>query len=179
MSRIGRKAITIPSGVTVSAQDSVVVTKGPKGELSLTLLPGITVSIEADQIQVARAADDKQSRSNHGLLRSLLQNNITGVAEGYKKTLKLIGTGYRVTAKGTGLNLSLGFSHPVEVMPPQGIKLTVEGNDTVHVEGIDRQAVGQVAANIRRLKPPEPYKGKGIRYVDEVVRRKQGKAAAK
>lgn len=178
MSRIGRKAINLPDGVTVTSQASEVTVKGPKGELKVASLPGITVSVEEGKVMVSRSADDKQTRAFHGLMRSLLNNNVTGVSTGFKKTLKLVGTGYRVAMKGQGLNLALGFSHPVEVVAPAGIKLSIEGNDTIYIEGIDHQLVGQVAANIRSLKPPEPYKGKGIRYEDEVVRRKQGKAAA-
>lgn len=179
MSRIGRKAISIPSGVTIDVNGLVVSIKGPKGQLSQTVLPGITVVTADSELKVSRASDDKQARANHGLFRSLLNNHIIGVTEGYKKTLKLIGTGYRVTMKGAGLSMSLGFSHPVDVVAPAGVKLSLEGNDTIFIEGIDKQLVGQVAANIRRLKPPEPYKGKGIRFEHEVVRRKQGKAAAK
>lgn len=179
MSRIGKKLISIPSGVTIQVSDQEVVVKGSKGELKVVLFPGISVKQEESSLFVTRQNDTREQKQYHGLVRSLLNNSVKGVAEGYKKTLKLIGTGYRVAMKGSGLALSLGFSHPVEVAAVAGIKLTVEGNDTIHIEGIDRQAVGQVAANIRKLRPPEPYKGKGIRYVDEVVRRKVGKAAAK
>jgi large subunit ribosomal protein L6 len=179
MSRIGRKAITIPSGVTVEVNAQEVVVKGPKGELKVVLLPGITVEVKDNEIGVERTNDEQQTRAFHGLIRSLLNNSVLGVSTGYKKTLKLIGTGYRVTAKGQGVSLALGFSHPVEVPNMPGVKLTVEGNDTIHIEGIDKHMVGQVAANIRKIRPPEPYKGKGVRYSDEVVRRKAGKAASK
>jgi large subunit ribosomal protein L6 len=179
MSRIGKKAIPIPSGVTVQVSGNEVVVKGPKGELKQQLLPGISVAIAENKVQVSRVGEDRQTRAFHGLIRSLLENNIMGVSEGFKKTLKLIGTGYRVALKGQGLSLSLGFSHPVEIVPTPGIKLTIEGNDTIHIEGVDKQVVGQVAANIRKIRPPEPYKGKGVRYVDEVVRRKAGKTATK
>lgn len=179
MSRIGRKTISIPAGVTVQVNASDVAVKGPKGELKVTLLPGITVVVKDNTIAVDRTNDERQTRAFHGLIRSLLNNNVIGVNTGYKKTLKLIGTGYRVTVKGASISLALGFSHPVEVAPTAGIKLTVEGNDTIHIEGIDKHMVGQVAANIRKIRPPEPYKGKGVRYVDEVVRRKVGKAATK
>lgn len=179
MSRIGKKAITLPSGVTVQVNATEVVVKGPKGEMKVTLLPGITVATAENSISVGRSNDERQTRAYHGLIRSLLNNAVTGVHEGYKKTLKLLGTGYRVAAKGQGLTLSLGFSHPVEVAATPGIKLSVEGNDTIHIEGIDKHMVGQVAANIRKVRPPEPYKGKGVRYVDEVVRRKAGKTATK
>ena len=179
MSHIGRKAITLPSGVTVQVAGNDVVAKGPKGELKVSLLPGIAVAVNENVVSVTRANDERQTRAYHGLVRSLLNNCVLGVSEGYKKTLKLIGTGYRVAAKGQGLSLSLGFSHPVEVVPTAGIIFKVEGNDLIHIEGIDKHLVGQVAANIRKIRPPEPYKGKGVRYIDEVVRRKVGKTATK
>ncbi len=178
MSRIGRKAVAVPAGVTVTVADQKVVVKGPKGELSLPLMRGITVAVADDQLNVSRSSDEEQARANHGLIRSLLANTIIGVTQGFRKSLKLVGTGYRVQAKGAGLSLAVGYSHPVEVPAQQGITLKVEGQDTIHIEGIDKQQVGQVAANIRKVRPPEPYKGKGIRYEDEVVRKKQGKAAA-
>ncbi len=179
MSRIGRKIITLPAGVTAQVTPTEVVVKGTKGELKVTLMPGISVAVADSTVTVSRSNDEQQTRAYHGLIRSLLNNNVVGVTEGYKKTLKLIGTGYRVTAKGQGISLALGFSHPVEIVATPGIKLSVEGNDTIHIEGIDKHLVGQVAANIRKIRPPEPYKGKGVRYVDEVVRRKAGKAASK
>lgn len=179
MSKIGKKIITIPSQVTVTVADKELITRGPKGELKLTLLPNIEVKIEGDKLSLSRKNEEKQTKSNHGLLRSLIANNIEGVASAYKKTLKLIGTGYRVTAKGAGLSMTLGYSHVTEVAAIAGISFKVEGNDVIHVEGIDKQLVGQVAADIRSLRPPEPYLGKGIRYIDEVVKKKAGKAAAK
>ena len=179
MSRIGKKIITIPAGVTITVVGNDVVTKGPKGELKVSLLPGIKVEVADGVVTVTRTDEERQTRAYHGLIRSLINNNVAGVAQGYKKTLKLLGTGYRVAMKGAGLSLSLGFSHPVEVAATTGIKLSIEGNDTIYVEGSDKHLVGQVAANIRELRPPEPYKGKGIRYEDEVVRRKAGKAATK
>lgn len=179
MSRIGRKAISLPTGVTVTVNADTVVVKGPKGELQAPLLDGITVEVVENQVQVGRKSDDRQVKAYHGLVRSLINNHILGVTTGYKKTLKLIGTGYRVAMKGQGITLSLGFSHPVDVAAPQGVSIKAEGNDTILIEGNDKQKVGQVAADIRKLRPPEPYKGKGIRYEDEIVRRKQGKAAAK
>lgn len=179
MSRIGRKAITLPSGVTVEVKANEVIVKGPKGQLTSPLFENITVTVADGEVIVGRTAEDGQVKAYHGLVRSLVNNNITGVQGDYKKTLKLVGTGYRATQKGKDINLSLGFSHPVIFEAPAGITLKVEGTDTIYVTGIDKQAVGQVAANIRKIKPPEPYKGKGIRYEDEVVRRKQGKAAAK
>lgn len=178
MSKIGRKPLALPSGVTVTVQGEQVIVKGPKGELKAPLLSNLQVVVEGEEVKVTRNSEERQVKAFHGLLRSLLENHIEGVTNGYKKTLKLIGTGYRVSAKGKGLTLALGFSHPVDVAPLEGVNIKAEGNDTIIVEGIDKQLVGQMAADIRRLKPPEPYKGKGIRYEDEVVRRKQGKAAA-
>lgn len=178
MSRVGRTPITIPSGVSISIVDDRIQVKGAKATLEAPLLPGIKVAIEGDQAIVTRENNEKQTRSNHGLVRSLIDNHIIGVTRGYSKTLKLIGTGYRVSAKGQGISLAVGYSHPVEVDPPTGVTIAVEGNDTIKVSGVDKQLVGQVTANIRKIRPPEPYKGKGIRYEDEDVRRKQGKAAA-
>lgn len=178
MSRIGNKSITIPSSVTVTITKDTVLVKGSKGELTVTLLPGIKVEQIENAIVVSRTNDERETRAFHGLIRSLLNNNIIGVSEGYKKTLKMVGTGYRVAAKGKDITLSVGFSHPVEFEAPAEVNIKVEGNDTIHIDGIDKQAVGQVAANIRKIKPPEPYKGKGIRYEDEVVRKKAGKTAA-
>ena len=179
MSKIGKKIISIPSQVTVTVVDHQVTTKGPKGELKLDILPNISIKIEGSEISLSRSNDEKQSKANHGLMRSLLANNIEGVTNAYQKTLKLIGTGYRVNAKGAGLSMTLGFSHMVDVAAIPGVTFKVEGNDTIHIEGIDKQLVGQVAANIRSLRPPEPYLGKGIRYSDEIVKKKPGKAAAK
>lgn len=178
MSRIGRKIISLPTGVTVEIKNDEVVVKGAKGQLTAQILPHIQVSVTDGVLSVTRDSEDKQIKAFHGLIRSLISNHIIGVTEGYKKTLKLVGTGFRATNKGGGISLAVGFSHPVVVDPVPGIKLTLEGTDTIFIEGIDKQAVGQMAANIRAIKPPEPYKGKGIRYEDEVVRRKQGKAAA-
>lgn len=179
MSRIGRAPISIPSGVTVEVSPAAVMVRGPKGQLSIALPSGISVQ-QADQVVTVKRADDlKQSRANHGLVRSLLANAVLGVTTGFKKTLKLVGTGYRATSKGAGISLTLGFSHPVEYQAPAGVTLKVEGNDTITIEGFDKQAVGQTAAVIRAFRKPEPYKGKGIRYENEIVRRKQGKAAAK
>jgi len=178
MSKIGRKAISIPSQVTVSVADHEVLVKGPKGELSTHIFPKIAVAVEENEVKVTRTSEDRQIKALHGLVRSLVNNMIIGVTDGYSIVLKLVGTGYRAQTKGTGLSLSVGFSHPVEVPAVAGVKLTLKGTDTITVEGIDKHLVGQVAANIRKVKPPEPYQGKGIRYKDEVVRRKQGKAAA-
>lgn len=178
MSRIGKKPIAIPAGVTVEVANNTIVVKGPKGQLQTPVLSGLTVKVENNEVIVEQIGNTNEASAFHGLIRSLLANNVKGVSEGFKKTLKLVGTGYRVQAKGAGVSLAVGFSHPVEVNPDQGVALKVEGNDTIHVEGIDKQAVGQMAANIRKIKPPEPYKGKGIRYEDEFVRIKPGKTAA-
>ena len=176
MSRIGRLPITIPAGVTVSVDGQDVAVKGPKGELALSVAKPIEVSVEDGQVLVSRPDDERESRSLHGLTRTLINNNIIGVTEGYSKQLEVVGTGYRVQQKGAGLELALGFSHPVFFDAPEGVTLAVEGNTKISVSGISKQAVGEVAANIRKLKKPEPYKGKGIRYAGENVRRKAGKA---
>jgi large subunit ribosomal protein L6 len=176
MSRIGRLPIDIPAGVDVKIDGQGVVVKGPKGELSLTVASPIEVQIEDNQVLVSRPDDERISRSLHGLTRTLINNQIIGVTQGYSKGLEVVGTGYRVIQKGSAIEFALGFSHPVTVEPPAGITLTVEGNTKLTVSGIDKQAVGEVAANIRKIRKPEPYKGKGVRYAGEVVRRKAGKA---
>jgi large subunit ribosomal protein L6 len=176
MSRIGRLPIDIPGGVTVTVEGQNVSVKGPKGELSLVVSAPIEVAIEDNQVVVTRPNDERLSRSLHGLTRTLINNQIIGVTQGYTKGLEVVGTGYRVAAKGNSLEFALGYSHPITVDPPAGITFQVEGNNKVTVVGIDKQAVGEVAANIRKLRKPEPYKGKGVRYAGEVVRRKAGKA---
>lgn len=176
MSRIGRMPIDIPGGVEVKIDGQAVTVKGPKGELELTVASPIEVAIEDNQVVVTRPDDERNSRSLHGLTRTLIANQIIGVTQGYSKGLEVVGTGYRVQAKGQGVEFALGFSHPVTVNPPAGITFTVEGNNKLTVSGIDKQAVGEVAANIRKIRKPEPYKGKGVRYAGEVVRRKAGKA---
>jgi large subunit ribosomal protein L6 len=176
MSRIGRLPIEIPSGVDVSVDGSDVRVKGPKGELSLTVAQPIEVRIEDGSVLVTRPDDERASRSLHGLTRTLIANQILGVTQGYSKGLEIVGTGYRVAAKGNGVEFALGYSHPITVEPPAGITFAVEGNNRLTVSGIDKQAVGEVAANIRKLRKPEPYKGKGVRYAGEVVRRKSGKS---
>jgi len=178
MSRIGNTPVKILSGVTITLSANKLLFKSTKGELSLDILPGIKVEQKEDEMVVSRTNDDRQTRAFHGLIRSMIQNHIEGLAKGYRITLKMVGTGYRVAAKGKNISLAVGFSHSVEVNPTNGVILTVEGNDTIHIDGIDKQAVGQMAANIRKIKPPEPYKGKGIRYENEVVRKKAGKTAA-
>lgn len=176
MSRIGKLPIGVPGSVTVTINGQDVTVKGPKGELALTVAEPITVALEDGQLTVSRPNDERESRSLHGLTRTLINNNIIGVTEGYAKSLEVVGTGYRVQAKGQGLELSLGFSHPVQFEAPSGVTLEVEGNNKITVRGIDKQAVGETAANIRKLRKPEPYKGKGVRYEGEQVRRKAGKA---
>jgi large subunit ribosomal protein L6 len=176
MSRIGRLPIPVPAGVTVNIDNRHVAVKGPKGELSLTIAEPIEASVHDDQVLVTRPDDERESRALHGLTRTLIANQIIGVTDGYTKTLQVVGTGYRVTAKGQSLEFALGYSHPITVDPPEGVSFTVEGNDKVTVSGIDKQAVGEAAANIRKLRKPEPYKGKGVRYENEQVRRKAGKA---
>jgi large subunit ribosomal protein L6 len=176
MSRIGRLPIDIPAGVTVTVTGQDVAVKGPKGELVLTAARPIEVAVEENQVLVSRPDDERDSRALHGLTRTLINNNIIGVTQGYTKGLEVVGTGYRVAQKGTAVEFALGFSHPVLVEAPEGITLTVEGNNKVTVAGISKQAVGEAAANIRKIRKPEPYKGKGVRYAGEVVRRKAGKS---
>ncbi|MCC5675368.1 50S ribosomal protein L6 [Kocuria rhizophila] len=176
MSRIGRLPISVPAGVEVSVDGSAVSVKGPKGTLTHTVSAPITVVVEDGTVQVSRPNDERESRSLHGLTRSLIANMIQGVSEGYTKQLEIVGTGYRVQAKGVDLEFALGYSHPVPFSAPDGITLSVEGNNKVTVSGIDKQQVGQVAAKIRSLRLPDPYKGKGVRYAGEQIRRKAGKA---
>jgi len=180
MSRIGRKPITVPSGVDVTISGATVVVKGPKGQLEHTLAEPITAERADDgTLNVVRPNDERRAKELHGLSRTLISNMVVGVTEGYRKSLEIAGTGYRVTAKGSDLEFALGFSHPVVVTPPAGITFTVERPTLFHVAGIDKQQVGEVAANIRKIRPPEPYKGKGVRYQGEVIRRKAGKAGKK
>ena len=179
MSRIGRKSIPVPAGVDVTITGQTIRVKGPKGELSHTVAEPITVSQDGGELHVNRPSDERKAKELHGLSRTLVANMIIGVTEGYKKTLEINGTGYRVTAKGKDLEFALGFSHPVNVVPPAGITFTVERPTQFTVAGIDKQLVGEVAANIRKIRPPEPYKGKGVKYQGEVIRRKAGKAGKK
>ena len=180
MSRIGKLPVTVPSGVDVAIEGQQVTIKGPKGTLTHTVVEPITVSKGDDgTINVARPDDERDSKARHGLSRTLIANMVTGVTEGYSKTLEIVGTGYRVTAKGSDLEFALGFSHPVLVKAPDGINFRVEAPTRFAVEGIDKQKVGEVAANIRKLRKPDPYKGKGVRYQGENIRRKAGKAGKK
>ncbi len=176
MSRVGSSPITIPEGVTVTLATDKILVKGPKGELQEALTPKISVSQEGNKLVFKRSDDTKTTKSLHGLTRALVANMVSGVVSEYSKTLEMVGTGYRVNKQGTKLVLSVGFSHNVEYTEPSGIKLEVEENNIIRVSGPSKQQVGQVAAEIRKIRPPEPYKGKGIRYKGEHVRRKAGKA---
>ena len=176
MSRIGRLPIEIPSGVDITIDGQHVAVRGPKGELALTVKEPIEARKVENQVIVTRPDDERSSRSLHGLSRTLINNLIIGVTQGYQKELEIVGTGYRIASQGQGVEFQLGYSHPITVQPPEGITFTVEGNTKLVVSGIDKQAVGEVAANIRKLRKPEPYKGKGVRYAGENVRRKAGKA---
>jgi large subunit ribosomal protein L6 len=176
MSRIGRMPVTVPSGVDVTINGREVTVKGPKGTLSLEVASPIEVAKSDGTITVTRPSDEGEIRALHGLSRSLIANMVTGVTDGYRKTLEIVGVGYRVQARGKDLEFSLGFSHPVPVPAPEGITFRVESPTRFVVEGIDKQQVGEVAANIRKLRKPDPYKGKGVRYQGEQIRRKVGKA---
>ncbi len=176
MSRIGKQPIAIPAGVDVNINGQDVTVKGPKGTLSHTVIEPIAVAIEGSEVLVTRPNDERRNRAMHGLSRTLINNMIIGVTEGYKKQLEITGTGYRVVAKGKDMEFSLGFSHTILVPAPEGIEFTVESQTKFTVAGIDKQLVGETAARIRKLKKPEPYKGKGIHYVGETIRRKVGKA---
>lgn len=181
MSRIGKKPITLPKGVEVKVDGNQVTVKGPKGTLSQSIYSELKVEIQDGELSILRPSDSRTSKSQHGLARTLVANMVHGVSEGFRRSLQIIGIGYRVAADGQGLELALGFSHPVKVAPVDGISFEVEVDNRaktnkLHVCGIDKQKVGQVAANIRSLRPPEPYKGKGVRYLDEVIIKKAGKA---
>lgn len=178
MSRVGKKPITMPSGVDAKIENGRVVVKGPLGEMSITVNPKLTIKKESSNLTVSRPSDQKIYRELHGLTRNLIANMVTGVSKGYEKTLEISGVGYKAAlVKGENLMLNLGFSHPVLYALPKGIKAAVDPKQTmITIKGIDKQLVGQVAANLRRLKLPEPYKGKGIKYSNEVIHRKEGKA---
>ena len=175
MSRVGRKVITIPSGVEIKQDGSKITVKGPKGQLEREFSSEITVKVENNDINITRPSDLPDIRALHGTTRAVLSNMIVGVSQGFEKKLELIGVGYRVQAAGKGLTLALGYSHPVEIAAVDGIEFKVDGNTKISVEGINKELVGQIAANIRSKRPPEPYKGKGVKYADEKIRRKEGK----
>ncbi len=181
MSRIGKAPIEIPAGVTVQVKDNVVTVKGPKGELTQEVNPDITVKVEDGKVELTRPSDDRGHRSMHGLYRALIHNMVVGVSEGYKKEMELVGVGYRATATGQVLELSLGFSHAIYIKLPKEIKVEAKSernkNPLIILECADKQLIGQVCAKIRSLRKPEPYKGKGIKFVGEVIRRKSGKSA--
>ena len=179
MSRIGKAPITVPSGVTVTLGEGTITVKGPKGELSRTLPKGMTVTQENGVVTVTRPSDEQQHKALHGLTRTLVANMVEGVTAGYKKTLEITGVGYKAEVKPYGLLMSLGYSHTIEVKAPAGVKLTATTPTVVVVEGASKELVGQVAAEIRSLRKPEPYKGKGVRYQGEQIRRKAGKAGGK
>lgn len=175
MSRIGKKSIEIPNGVTVDLKGNQITVKGPKGELTRQLHEDMIVKVEDNNIIVERPSDERLHRSLHGTTRSVIANMVEGVTKGFEKALELQGVGYRASKSGNKLVLSVGYSHPVEIVPEKGIEIDVPSNTQIIVKGIDKERVGEVAANIRAVRPPEPYKGKGIRYVGEYVRRKEGK----
>jgi len=179
MSRVGKKAITIPAGVTVAINGDVVTVKGSKGELSWTLPQGITAAVEGAELSVSRADDTRKLRSLHGTNRSLLANMVEGVSKGFVKELEIVGVGFKAAVKGKALDLALGKSHPILHPIPAGLTVTVTDNTKVKVEGVDKQVVGQFAAEVRGYYPPEPYKGKGVHYVGEHIRRKEGKSVGK
>jgi large subunit ribosomal protein L6 len=179
MSRIGRKPVTVPKGVTLQVQGNTVAVKGPRGELRRSLHPEMQIALDQDQFTVARPTEEKRHKALHGLTRTLVQNMVEGVSKGFSKTLEIQGVGYKAEAKPYGVNLIVGFSHPVKYQAPKGIKISVDNNTVVKIEGADKELVGQVAAELRSVRPPEPYKGKGIRYQGEQVRRKAGKTGAK
>lgn len=179
MSRIGKKIIEIPKGVTVNLSGNAITVKGPKGELKKVLHPSMKIEMKDSEITVTRPGDTKINRALHGLTRALIQNMINGVSQGYSKTLDIVGVGYKVEQKGSNLLLNIGYSHPIYFMPPDGIKVESTSPTQIVVTGIDKQLVGQVAAKLRSIRKPEPYKGKGIKYSDEHIVRKAGKTAGK
>ncbi|MBD2325922.1 50S ribosomal protein L6 [Alkalinema sp. FACHB-956] len=179
MSRIGKRPINLPAKVTVTIDGQTITVKGPKGELTRTLVPEVTVTQDGDTLIVARKDDSRVARQRHGLSRTLVANMVEGVSQGFQRKLEIQGVGYRAAVQGQNLNLSMGYSHPVNIVPPTGITFAVENNTNVTVSGIDKEVVGNTAAKIRAVRPPEPYKGKGIRYAGEAVRRKVGKTGGK
>lgn len=181
MSRIGKYPVEIPSGVTVTLNNGTIIVKGPKGELTIKTPPLVKITVTDSEVQVTRDGEEREKRSMHGLARTLIQNMVTGVTEGYEKKLEVNGVGYRFKVSGKKLTLNLGFSHPIDYTAPEGIEFKEDPDkkNLLIVAGIDKQKVGQVAAEIREFRKPEPYKGKGVKYADEYIRRKAGKTAAK
>jgi large subunit ribosomal protein L6 len=175
MSRIGKKAVAVPSGVTVTLDGQTVTVKGPKGQLAWTVADEIEVTQEGGEIRLAKRGDDARAQAMWGLSRTLVNNMVVGVTQGYEQTLELVGVGYRAAMKGQALSMQLGFSHDVDIKPPEGVSFAVPKQTEIKISGIDKQVVGETAARIRRIRPPEPYKGKGVRYQGETVRRKEGK----
>ena len=178
MSRVGKNPIAIPDGVTVTVDGPRVTVKGPKGEMARAFDPALTVAVGNGQVVVSRPSAHRQHRALHGLTRSLIQNMVTGVSTGYRKVLDIVGVGYRAELIGTKLNLVIGYSHPILLTPPEGITFTLTNPTQIVVEGVSKELVGELAAMVRKFRPPEPYKGKGIRYAGELVKRKAGKTAA-
>ena len=179
MSRIGNKSIVIPNGTTVSIDNNKIIVKGSKGELKTPLMPNINVEIDAGNVKVSRKNDEKQTRAWHGMTRALINNMIIGVTTGFSRTMEIVGVGWRAALQGKKLVLNLGYSHPIEYLPPEGIEIKVENPIKFHISGINKELVGQTCAIIKQFRPPEPYHGKGIRYENEVIIRKAGKTGAK
>ncbi|MFF3025114.1 50S ribosomal protein L6 [Gottfriedia sp. NPDC057948] len=177
MSRVGKKELVIPAGVTVTNNNNTITVKGPKGELTRTFSPDMTIEVNENVLTVARPTDNKEHRALHGTTRAILGNMVEGVTNGYTRNLELVGVGYRATKTGDKLVLAVGYSHPVEITPENGVEIEVPSNTKISIKGIDKERVGALAAYIRQVRPPEPYKGKGIRYEGEMVRRKEGKTA--
>ena len=179
MSRIGRKAVEIAKGANVEVKGTDIIVKGPKGELHAKLMPGIKVDVEANEVKVSRSNEEKQTRAWHGMTRALIANMVTGVTTGFSKTMEIVGVGWRAALQGKKLVLNLGYSHPIEFTPPEGIEIVVENPIKFHVRGIDKELVGQTCALIKEFRPPEPYHGKGIKFENEYILRKAGKTGAK
>ena len=177
MSRVGKKELVIPAGVTLTNNNNTITVKGPKGELTRTFSPDMTIEVNENVLTVARPTDNKEHRALHGTTRAILGNMVEGVTNGYTRNLELVGVGYRATKTGDKLVLAVGYSHPVEITPENGVEIEVPSNTKISIKGIDKERVGALAAYIRQVRPPEPYKGKGIRYEGETVRRKEGKTA--
>ena len=179
MSRIGRKAVEIVKGANVEVKGTDIIVKGPKGELHAKLMPGIKVDVEANEVKVSRSNEEKQTRAWHGMTRALIANMVTGVTTGFSRTMEIVGVGWRAALQGKKLVFNLGYSHPIEFTPPEGIEIVVENPIKFHVRGIDKELVGQTCALIKEFRPPEPYHGKGIKFENEYILRKAGKTGAK